>query len=200
MVLSLPGRILDDKEKDLEEMLQPSHREILRSAASCALKRHFFPETCSVEADTYLDSIRAGVFVTLKKRNELRGCIGFIYPPSGLLELVQESAILAATEDPRFLPLGQDELQDISLEITVLEIPHEFRVSGEGDLEKIDIGKDGLMVESMFGKGVLLPQVATEFGFNGREFLEATCAKAGLDRGCWKDHNNRLFIFSALSF
>ncbi len=184
----------------LTTFLDNNRKGILREAAYCALRRHFDPEVSDIVPDPELNTIKAGVFVTLKSRGDLRGCIGFITPPAGLFELVQESTILAATEDPRFLPVAEDEVAGLEVEITVLDSPKRLNVAENADFAEITIGRDGLMVESRFGKGVLLPQVATEFGFSKREFLEATCQKAGLEPQCWQNRDNKVYLFSAINF
>ncbi len=131
---------------------------------------------------------KRGVFVTLnmkKERKELRGCIGRPYPIMPLGEAIIASAINAALEDPRFDPVRKDEINDIVIEVTVLTIPKPFKEK-PGDIpEKIVIGRDGLIVATEKSQGLLLPQVATEHGFDSVEFLCQTSMKAGLMPDAW---------------
>lgn len=135
---------------------------------------------------------KRGVFVTLKKRGQLRGCIGYIQAFKPLEQAVKDMALAAAFEDPRFLPLGRDELQQISIEISVLSPLKRIE-----KLDEIEVGKHGLYITRGHCSGLLLPQVATEYGWDRLTFLEQTCYKAGLPGDAWKDENTSIFIFSA---
>ena len=140
---------------------------------------------------------KLGVFVTLNKDGELRGCIGFIEPVFSLSKGVIEAAKAAAFADPRFMPLQKDELGEIKVEVSVLSKPELMT----GDYAKqIKIGRDGLIVEKDGFRGLLLPQVAPEWKWDAKEFLEHTCEKAGLDRGCWKEKSCKVYKFSAQIF
>lgn len=142
-----------------------------------------------------------GVFVTLKKNNALRGCIGSVMASLPLYQSVIELARAAAFEDPRFPPLKKSELKDVKFEISILTIPELIKVgSPEEYLRKIKIGRDGLIIHSVQGSGLLLPQVPGEWGWNTKEFLEHTCIKAGLSKDSWKDLNNKIYRFSAEVF
>jgi len=116
-----------------------------------------------------------GAFVSLHRRRVLRGCVGMVSPAGSLAETVARCAVAAATEDPRFPPLRPPELPGLSIEISVLEIP--FRVD---DLSQIVLGTHGLVVTAGPRRGLLLPQVAIEQGWDASTFLEETCLKAGL--------------------
>ncbi|MBM2841719.1 MAG: hypothetical protein HW412_2247 [Bacteroidetes bacterium] len=109
-----------------------------------------------------------------------------------LAEVVGEVAVKAAFDDPRFPPLARHELDRASLEISVLSPAHQIK-----DKDEIRIGEHGLMLELGSGKGVLLPQVATEYGWNAEEFLEAVCRKSGLYRFAWKDPDAKISVFAA---
>jgi len=137
----------------------------------------------------------AGAFVTLRRGPILRGCIGHIFPGAPLIETVQECAVSAAVEDSRFPPVTLDELPRISIEISVLTPP----VAVERP-EEILPGKHGLIVTHGFRRGVLLPQVAREHGWDREEFLRQTCRKAGLSSEAWKGPGIRLEVFSATVF
>jgi AmmeMemoRadiSam system protein A len=143
---------------------------------------------------------KVGIFVTLKKGNELRGCIGYTEPPWPLSQALVRAAIASATEDPRFPPVSSKELGGIEYEVTILTEPVEIHPSQGKDLQKIQIGKSGLMIEAYGMRGLLLPQVAVEEGFNSTEFLDATCNKAGLSPGCWKSSNTRVFLFEGIVY
>ncbi len=117
----------------------------------------------------------SGAFVTLKVRGHLRGCIGYIEPLAPLVETVSSMARAAALEDPRFPVVTADEEPDIYIEISVMS-----PISLVDDLEKIEVGRHGLIVEQGGLRGLLLPQVATEWDWDREEFLRHTCMKAGL--------------------
>lgn len=143
-----------------------------------------------------------GVFVTLNKHGELRGCIGFsdaIYP---LYEAIIKAARSAAFSDPRFPPLGKEELNDISIEVSVLTLPRLIEVRNPEDLtSNIQIGKDGLMVVSTFNSGLLLPQVAIEHKLDTKTFLDQTCVKAGLPADSWQNFDScRVYKFQSQVF
>ncbi|SEM00246.1 hypothetical protein SAMN04489760_10293 [Syntrophus gentianae] len=135
---------------------------------------------------------KRGVFVTLKKRGQLRGCIGYIQAFKPLNQAVREMALAAAFHDPRFLPLKGDELGDLSIEISVLSPLKKIESP-----EEIEIGKHGLYIMLGNCSGLLLPQVATEYDWDALTFLEETCYKAGLPYDAWKNEHAAIFIFSA---
>ena len=128
---------------------------------------------------------KRGVFTTLTKHGELRGCIGFPYPIKRLDEAIIESAIAAATEDPRFPPVSLNEMDEIVVEVTILTPPERLRVKPTELPKHIEIGRHGLMVKYGFYSGLLLPQVAVEYNMDAEEFLSQTCLKAGLPPDCW---------------
>ncbi len=136
-----------------------------------------------------------GIFVTLTKNGQLRGCIGFPYPVMPLGEAVRQAAVAAALEDPRFRPVTADELKSIDLEVTVLTVPVAVEGDPEGRPDKVVVGKHGLIIKGRGTSGLLLPQVATDYGWNATEFLDHTCMKAGLSGGCWRDPRVELLTF-----
>ena len=143
-----------------------------------------------------------GAFVTIHTypEYELRGCIGVPLPVKSLKEAVVEGAT-SATRDPRFPPLSPDELDNIVVEVTVLTEPELIRVDKPSDyLSEIEIGRDGLIVEQGFFKGLLLPQVPVEQGWDKEEFLSHTCMKAGLMPDAWFDKNTKIYRFSGQIF
>jgi hypothetical protein len=136
-----------------------------------------------------------GCFVTLKKQGELRGCIGRIVGDTPLYATVIEYAVHAAVDDPRFPPVTLKELKDLDIEISVMT-PLE-RVT---DLKDIQVGRDGLLIRMGFNQGLLLPQVATEYGWDRDTFLAHTCLKAGLPPDAYKSPRAEILRFSAQVF
>lgn len=134
---------------------------------------------------------RAGCFVTIKINKQLRGCIGNFQSRKPLFQEVAEMAVAAAIQDPRFPPLSPEETEQIQLEITVLS-PLE-KISGPED---IVIGEHGLYLEQGGHRGVLLPQVATDYNWNATTFLSQTCIKAGLDENAWQSPTTELYRFN----
>ncbi|HRV09064.1 MAG TPA: AmmeMemoRadiSam system protein B [Acidobacteriota bacterium] len=135
----------------------------------------------------------AAVFVTLREGGHLRGCIGSTVARVPLYQAVTQSAASAAMQDPRFIPVRLDELAVLEYEISILS-PLRLIVSPE----EIEIGRDGLMVELDGYRGLLLPQVAVEHGWDRDTFLAQTCIKAGLPPDAWRDPDAVLWAFSAL--
>jgi AmmeMemoRadiSam system protein A len=133
-------------------------------------------------------------FVTIFYRGELRGCLGRLASELPLPDLVSHLAQEVADSDPRFDPVRPEELQDIRLEISVLTPEHEIRAVSE-----IEVGRHGLIVEKGARRGLLLPQVATEHGWDRDTFVAQTCLKAGLAEDAWR-HGARIFVFEAQVF
>ena len=143
---------------------------------------------------------KAGVFVTLNRlhneEEELRGCIGYIIPIKPLVEAVIDVAISAATEDPRFPPVEPKELDSIIVEVTVLTPPTKIDVKDPLEYpQKIEIGKDGLIVKYGPFSGTLLPQVPVEYNWDAETFLEHLCWKAGLNKDCWKNKEVEIYKY-----
>lgn len=136
-----------------------------------------------------------GAFVTIKKHGQLRGCIGYIIAVKPLYETVRDVAASAAIKDTRFHPMTEDELKDMELEVSALT-PLK-RIS---DASEIEVGKHGIYMKQGFYSGLLLPQVATEYGWDRETFLQHTCRKAGLPTDAWKDESTEIYIFSAEVF
>ena len=137
----------------------------------------------------------AGAFVTLTENDELRGCIGSIQPVAPLYRAVSDSAINAAFRDPRFYPLRKDEYPHIHIEISFMG-----PIEPVNDVEEIVVGRDGLIVSRGRNAGLLLPQVATEYGWDRDTFLRQTCVKAGLGPDSWKLPDCRIERFPAEVF
>ena len=146
-------------------------------------------------------SFKAGVFVTLNNQAGLRGCIGYPLPEKKLSHALDDAAIAAATEDPRFSPLRPEELDSTTFEVTVLTPPVKIEVKEPQEfLSKIKVGKDGLIVKYGYNSGLLLPQVPIEYGWNEKEFLEHTCEKAGLPKDYWTKDGIEIKKFEGIVF
>jgi len=146
-----------------------------------------------------------GVFVTINlaspTEERLRGCIGFPYPVKPLGEAIREATIAAATEDPRFPPVTESELGEVVVEVSILTEPAPIKAPRPQDLpSRIRIGTDGLIVSRFGQSGLLLPQVATEFGMDQTDFLSQACMKAGLPPDSWLDEGTEVKAFQAEIF
>lgn len=146
-----------------------------------------------------------GVFVTINslenQEKELRGCIGYPYPSTPLAEAVIDSAINAATHDPRFPPVRLNELNRVVFEISVLTPPQRIEVKNPKEYcSKIKVGEDGLIIERGFCKGLLLPQVPVEWEWDEEEFLCQCCNKAGLPPDQWLIEGTKIYKFQAIIF
>jgi MEMO1 family protein len=138
---------------------------------------------------------KRGAFVTLTTQGNLRGCIGYIAPVYPLQRVIVETAVAAASKDPRFPPVTKGELKDLHVEISVLS-----PLRAIAKVQEIEVGTHGLVITKGNSSGLLLPQVATEYKWNREEFLDNTCRKAGLAAGCWKEKGTQIQIFSAQVF
>jgi AmmeMemoRadiSam system protein A len=136
----------------------------------------------------------AGVFVTLRRGKQLRGCMGQLEGAGSLLMAIGMAAGFAATEDPRFEPVRPEEVAGLMIEISVLTPFEEIAP------ENVIIGTHGLVIQQGNRRGLLLPQVATEHKLNREKFLEETCMKAGLPRNAWRDSATKVFAFTAEVF
>ena len=142
-----------------------------------------------------------GVFVTLNKNNNLRGCIGYAEPIENALKATIDVAIAAAFEDPRFPALKTEEYGDLEFEVTVLTQPELIEVAHPKQyFDEIEIGRDGLIIQKGYARGLLLPQVAPENGFSKEEFLNHTCMKAGISADSWMDESCDVYKFQGQIF
>lgn len=133
----------------------------------------------------------SGAFVSLHKNGRLRGCIGVFASKEPLWKTVQDNAIAAAFRDPRFIPVEPEELDEIDIEISVLSPLREIK-----DVNEIEVGRHGIFIMKGSRRGVLLPQVATEYGFDRETFLCETCLKADLPEDAW-ENGASIYIFEA---
>ncbi len=141
-----------------------------------------------------------GVFVTLTRNGELRGCIGLPYPVAPLAKAIVEAGTSAALQDPRFPPVQPSELASIRVELTVLTMPAPIGGPAESRAGQVEVGRHGLIVRGHGTSGLLLPQVATEYGWAALEFLDQTCRKAGLQAGCWRRPEVEVSLFEGQIF
>ncbi len=174
------GLSLEDKKQLLE---------IARKTIETAVKGEKIPEF-TISSEILKEN--RGAFVTIHKKNQLRGCIGYIVGYKPLHITVKEMAQAAALRDPRFPPVRPAELKDLHLEISVLTPIQTIK-----NIEEIEVGKHGIIIERGYNSGLLLPQVATENNWDRTTFLEHTCQKAGLPNNSWKEPGTVIKIFSA---
>jgi len=165
---------------------------IAREAISDALESRQAPDMRPAEGALARPS---GAFVTLRLNQDLRGCIGYIESNEPVRAVIAEVAVRAAFDDPRFPPLTAEEFRNIHIEISVLSPLRQIR-----DIGEIEVGVHGLVLELGQCRGLLLPQVATEYGWDRLEFLGNVSRKAGLPRTAWSDPGARIFVFSAEVF
>jgi AmmeMemoRadiSam system protein A len=140
-------------------------------------------------------NLRNGCFVTIRQNGQLRGCIGNFQSELPLFREVARMALAAATHDPRFYPMKDADLEFFTVEISVLSPLRKV-----DSVEEIAVGKHGIYIEKGFYRGVLLPQVATEHGWDRPTFLRQTCVKAGLPTNAWEAEDAEIYVFSAQIF
>ncbi len=137
---------------------------------------------------------KRGAFVTLKVDGQLRGCIGYPLPYKPLADTVKEMALAAATQDRRFLPIQPEELGRLKIEISVLTLPRQIQ-----EADEVEVGRHGIVISKGMAKGLLLPQVPTEYNWDRETFLRHGCLKAGLDEREWKK-GAKIEVFEAQVF
>ena len=182
------GSIGEDVDRDTRIFLLRYARSVIREKLGMEIEDIDRPDS------PILDEKRGG-FVTLKKNGRLRGCIGYIEAVKPLLETVNEMAYSAAFNDYRFEPVSREEVEDLAIEISVLS---PVRVTE--DPSEIVVGKHGIIISAVGKRGLLLPQVAVEYGWDRDTFLDQTCVKAGLPKGAWRKSMTTIEIFSAEIF
>jgi AmmeMemoRadiSam system protein A len=177
-----------------ESGLSDEEKQGLLRLARMTLEKRLLGKTAAVleMPDSTVLKEKRGAFVSLHRRGMLRGCIGCIEGRKPLLGTIEEMAGAAAFSDPRFPPLSAEELKDLDIEISVLTPLKEI-----SDINEIQIGMHGLFIERQHYCGLLLPQVATEWGWDRIRFLEESCRKAGLPSSSWKEKGTKIYIFSA---
>ena len=175
-----PPALADDDKKELLRIARATLREYLTTGYMPPGAPHRKPLLQP-----------AGAFVCVRVGGELRGCMGRVEPDRPLYLTVEELTVAAATRDPRFDPVRVEELKEAKLEISLLSGITKIAV------EQIEIGKHGLMITRGPRRGLLLPKVAVEHGWDPTQFLDETCGKAGLPAGAWKDPSTTVEAFTA---
>jgi AmmeMemoRadiSam system protein A len=177
-----------------ELLTKKEQRDLLKIARDTIVSYVTSGDVPAVETASVGLNLESGCFVTIKQHGQLRGCIGNFVSDRPLYRLVQEMAVSAAIRDPRFYPMKPQDLKDFDLEISVLS-PLELISS----VDQIQVGTHGIYLVKNSFRGVLLPQVATEYGWDRDTFLRHTCLKAGLPENAWQK-DCQIYIFSALVF
>ncbi|MBW1824615.1 MAG: AmmeMemoRadiSam system protein A [Deltaproteobacteria bacterium] len=192
VLYSNPGQEKGNKAVN-DSGLTDEEKEILHKIARVAIESRCagekYPE---IKFTSKTLKEKRGAFVTLHKRGNLRGCIGYIRAQKPLHETIKEMALAAAFQDNRFNPVKKDELKDINIEISVLTPLKKI-----DSIEEIEVGTHGIYITKGYYSGILLPQVATEYGWDRNTFLEHTCTKAGLPTDAWKKKDTEIYIYSA---
>jgi AmmeMemoRadiSam system protein A len=173
-------------EEDRRTLLQAAREAIRRAVVNRELPHLPIPAGRLSE--------RGAMFVTLHREGKLRGCIGQLDPAVTLLDGVARCAIAAALDDPRFDPVAPSEIDELEIEISLLSPFAAVRP------EEVEVGRHGLLIRQGMLRGLLLPQVATEYHWTRERFLEETCRKAGLPRDAWKAPETQLECFTAEVF
>lgn len=181
-------------------MLTPEESRTAVRLARNAIEKAVGGERMTLPALSPIFGEKRGVFVTIKRGGNLRGCIGLPYPIKPLGEAIVEAAVSAALEDPRFPPVSRSELAGLDLEVTVLTVPRPLECLPQERPACVEVGKHGLIVSGLGTGGLLLPQVPTEYGWTSREFLDQTCVKAGLRPGCWRQSDVAVQTFEGQIF
>jgi len=178
--------------------LTPTQKQLIVSAAGELIRATIFNESPRI-ADATLggsaDRIVSGIFVSLKRRKHLRSCCGLLGQPIPLIQALHSAATRTAVEDVRFPPVSPIELAHLDLEVWVLYNPEPVHARGEERIAAVTIGKHGLQVVRGQARGLLLPGVAVDNGWDARRFLDQVCIKAGLHPTAWRDDDTVLFTF-----
>ncbi len=184
---------MSDRSPALSEETRRQLLDLARSTLEAQFRGEPPPRLASDRSEPFGES--RALFVTLRRGGRLRGCIGTLAPEGDLARTVPRFTLRAAFEDPRFPPLASHELPECVIEISVLTPPRLVE-----NREDIIVGRDGLILEANGRRGLLLPQVATEWGFDRDTFLSELSQKAGLPPDAWRDPEARLFAFQAEVF
>jgi len=189
---SNPGKV-GHKKVGTDLGLNDEEKKFLHNVASASIEAKLRGESLPLfDPPSPILKEKRGAFVSLHRHGQLRGCIGYIQAYKPLYQTISEMAVAAAFQDSRFSPLQKEEFKDLEIEISVLT-PFK-RIT---DINEIEVGKHGIYMVKVNHSGLLLPQVATEYGWDTKTFLENTCHKAGLDKDAWKDKDTEIYIFSA---
>lgn len=177
--------------------LSKESKQFLIKTAIGAIESKFAKRRINIKSDEIPEELNfsSGCFVTLNKSGKLRGCIGNFRNDKNIVENVAEMALQAAFNDLRFPPLTEDEMQFVSVEISVLSPMVEIE-----SIDEIKIGRHGIYIQKGASSGVLLPQVAVEHEWNVEQFLQHTCLKAGLNSDAYKKTGTKIYKFEGLVF
>ncbi len=178
-----------------EKLTAEEQKQLLRVAREAIVEHLRDEKTSKAGAPSERLTERCGTFVSLHKHGDLRGCIGTMTGRRPLIDSIREMAVSASIRDPRFPPVTEAELVDIDLEISVLGPLGQI-----DDVSEIDVGRHGILITRELYSGLLLPQVATQYGWDRETFLEQTCIKAGLPSDGWKDPKTQIETFEAQVF
>jgi len=178
--------------------ISPQERERLLAVARRAIREFVFEQHAPEAEARRQPGVRRGAFVTLHLAGRLRGCIGRMDSPDPLETLVAVCAVLAASRDPRFPPVQLHEVDALEIELSILTPPE--IVPSADVLTRLETGVHGVAVSLGGSRGLLLPQVAPDQGWNARRLLEETCRKAGLPPHAWRDPEVRIELFTAEVF
>jgi AmmeMemoRadiSam system protein A len=174
--------------RDRDELLKTARQSVETAVREGKLYQPAAPSSRALLQDR-------GAFVTIRKKGELRGCIGYTSPIKPLYLTVRDVAALAAVRDTRFPPVSTRELGDLDYEVSVLSPFRHLH-----DISQIQIGKHGLLIKKGDYEGILLPQVPVEEHWDRKTFLREIGLKAGMPPTAWQDEDSDLFTFSALVF
>lgn len=177
------------------DLMDEEKRQLLAYARNAIESRFDEVPAVNPRSSTGNLSVCRGVFITLRMGTELRGCVGYIESRAPLVETVREVARKAAFEDPRFPPVQPEELRGISIEISLMSPLQVLK-----DPEAVEVGKHGLVIEAEGRRGLLLPHVATEHGWDREAFLNHTALKAGLPADHWRSPEAMIFSFTTETF
>ena len=178
---------------ELSDKQQIEMLRLARNTIADSLSIENDPSEMDLDDEVYKNI--CGAFVTLHIKGNLRGCIGNIVGTKQIPETVAEMAKSSAFRDPWFNPLGKEEYSNIDIEISILS-----PIETVNDVSEIVVGRDGVIISRGYNSGLLLPQVATEQGWDRDTFIEHTCHKAGLPGNAWQDPDTKIEKFSAQVF
>jgi len=190
----LAAAIYSEAKSSKSSLSSEEKKELIHLARSAIIQFVKGKKIINYETQNPNFTIKKGAFVTLKKKGQLRGCIGIVEPLFPLYQIIIRTSIYAAFEDPRFHPVSPEELNDLDIEISVLSPLEKIN-----DPRRIKVGKHGLVISKKGKKGLLLPQVPVENHWSREEFLGQTCLKAGLPKEAWKK-GAEIYIFEAVVF
>jgi len=190
------GKIMEDDQARAELELTETDKKTLLNIARTTIEHVVHGKKPSeFEVDSAVLNENRGAFVTIHKHGSLRGCIGYVMAYKPLYLTIVEMAEAASMRDPRFSPVAPNEIDEIDIEISVLTPIREIN-----DISEIKVGKHGIIIERKNQSGLLLPQVATEYGWDRETFLDHTCMKAGLAKNAWKEQGTVIKVFAAEVF